>query len=92
MKQGVGALGKGFKKRYFKQSGQAIHYYKDKKDAQDLGKISLAEGECLVVINFRNYWTQDINDTTFKAISVQNVESKDGKFHFQVGLSTRQTP
>eukprot|EP00276_Gloeochaete_wittrockiana_P013596 CAMPEP_0184332654 /NCGR_PEP_ID=MMETSP1089-20130417/1823_1 /TAXON_ID=38269 ORGANISM="Gloeochaete wittrockiana, Strain SAG46.84" /NCGR_SAMPLE_ID=MMETSP1089 /ASSEMBLY_ACC=CAM_ASM_000445 /LENGTH=283 /DNA_ID=CAMNT_0026656149 /DNA_START=92 /DNA_END=943 /DNA_ORIENTATION=+ len=42
-KQGVGALGRGFKKRYFRQQGKSLLYFRGESDKQELGRIELDE-------------------------------------------------
>lgn len=42
-KQGVGSLGKGFKKRYFKEKDGSLFYYRGKSDSSALGSINITE-------------------------------------------------
>eukprot|EP01094_Clydonella_sp_ATCC50884_P030349 TRINITY_DN988_c0_g1_i1.p1 TRINITY_DN988_c0_g1~~TRINITY_DN988_c0_g1_i1.p1 ORF type:complete len:283 (-),score=111.64 TRINITY_DN988_c0_g1_i1:477-1295(-) len=43
LKQGEGAFGKGYKKRWFSQTGTCLYYYKQRSDSENAGFINLAE-------------------------------------------------
>ena len=87
MKQGEGAFGKGYKKRWFSQTGTCLYYYKQRSDSENAGFINLAEGMgcargCCWLCGVKY-----VALTERTAISCHATEGAKGKF--QVRLSIR---